>query len=152
MEVRTGLLESMVRAAGPNGPEDDDVRVRPCRPSETWPARREAVTAQGNPRAIFTRAIERGNLLVAETVLRAEIPRPTLLDLLELTALIASKDPGRRGRVTARWLHRYLDARPETTIDDLTFAVAALQALGSAHHARALDALRSLAQTASSAR
>ena len=56
------------------------------------------MTAEGHPRAIFQRAIERHNLAVAETVLRAEIPRPTLLDLLELTALIAQKDPGRRGR------------------------------------------------------
>ena len=36
------------------------------------------MTAQGHPRAIFERAIEHGNLLVAETTLRAEIPRPTL--------------------------------------------------------------------------
>jgi hypothetical protein len=28
-------------------------------------------------------------------------------DLLELTALIAQRDPGRRGRVTARWLQRW---------------------------------------------
>ena len=47
------------------------------------------MTAQGHPRVIFQRAIERGNLTVAEATLRAEIPRPTLVDLLELTALIA---------------------------------------------------------------
>ena len=52
------------------------------------------MTAKGHPRAIFERAIERGNLAVAETVLRSEIPRPTLVDLLELTALIAQTDPG----------------------------------------------------------
>lgn len=62
--------------------------------------------------------IERGNLAVAETVLRAEIPRPTLADLLELTALIAQKDGGRRGRVTARWLQRWLEAAPEANIDE----------------------------------
>ena len=53
------------------------------------------MTAQGHPKAIYMRAIEHGNLLVAETTLRAEIPRPTLTDLLELTALIAIKQPGR---------------------------------------------------------
>jgi hypothetical protein len=42
------------------------------------------------------RAIEHGNLLVAEATLRAEIPRPTLSDLLELTALIAINQLGRR--------------------------------------------------------
>jgi hypothetical protein len=57
------------------------------------------LTAQGHPRAIFHRAIERGNLAVAETTLRAEIPRQTLVDLLELTALIALKEPQRHPRV-----------------------------------------------------
>ena len=41
------------------------------------------MTAQGHPRVIFQRAIERGNLTVAEATLRAEIPRPTPVDLLE---------------------------------------------------------------------
>jgi hypothetical protein len=60
------------------------------------------LTASGHPRSIFECAIERKNLLVAETVLRAEIPRPTMRDLLEITALIAEKDPGRFSRVAAR--------------------------------------------------
>jgi len=104
------------------------------------------VTVKGHPRAIFERAIERGNLAVAETVLRAEIPRPTLGDLLELTALIAQTDPGRRGRVTARWLQRYLEAGVDRTIDEVAFAVAALQALGTASHRGALDVLREIAR------
>jgi len=49
------------------------------------------VTAQGSPRAIFERAIRSGNLRVAEVILRTEIPRPTLVDLLELTALIRAR-------------------------------------------------------------
>jgi hypothetical protein len=104
------------------------------------------LTAHDHPRAIFERAIQRGNLAVAETVLRAEIPRPTLTDLLELTALIAQKDAGRRGRVTARWLQRWLEAAPEAKIDEIAFVVAALQALGTWNHARALDALRDVAE------
>jgi hypothetical protein len=60
------------------------------------------VTAQGHPRAIYERAIERGNLLVAETTLRVEIARPTLSDVLELTALIATKQRERFSRVAAR--------------------------------------------------
>jgi hypothetical protein len=104
------------------------------------------VTAKGHPRAIFERAIERGNLAVAETVLRSEIPRPTLVDLLVLTALIAQTDPGRRGRVTTRWLQRYLEAGVDRTIDEVAFAVAALQALGTASHRGALDALRDIAR------
>jgi len=103
------------------------------------------VTAQGHPRAIFERAIERGNLLVAETVLRAEIPRPTLLDLLELTALIAQKDPRRHGRAAARWLLRWLEQQPEATVDDACLAAQSLQALGGRHHASALATLQSMA-------
>lgn len=48
------------------------------------------MTAQGHPRAIFNRAIEHGNLLIAEATLR-ELGRPTLGELLELTVLIAFK-------------------------------------------------------------
>jgi hypothetical protein len=73
------------------------------------------VTASWHPRTIFERAAERHNLLVAESVLRTEIPRPTLRDLLELTAI---KDPGRFSRVAARWLFKYLEAVEGATIDD----------------------------------
>lgn len=107
------------------------------------------MTAQGHPRAIFEKAIERRNLAVAETVLRTEIPRPTLRDLLELTALIAQRDPGRRGRVTTRWLQRWLEATPHAVMTDVSFVVAALQALGTANHVRALDALREVAARSS---
>lgn len=103
------------------------------------------MTVQGHPRAIYRRAIERGNLLVAETVLRAEIPRPTLADLLELTALIAQKDPRRHGRAACRWLQRWLEAQPDATIDDVVLVAAQLQALGGRRHGRAAEALRELA-------
>jgi hypothetical protein len=112
------------------------------------PGKERVATTQGHPRAIFQRAIERGNLLVAETTLRGEIPRPTLLDLLELTALIAQKDPRRHGRVAARWLHRYLDVRDDATVDDIAYVAVSLQALGGPHHGSALAALRELAQAA----
>jgi hypothetical protein len=81
------------------------------------------LTAQGHPRAIFNRAIERRNLLVAETTLR-ELGRPTLRELLELTILIAERDPRRYSRVSARWLVRYLEQFAEATIDDAAFAAA----------------------------
>jgi hypothetical protein len=104
------------------------------------------VTAQGHPRAVFQRAIERGNLLVAETTLRAEIPRPTLMDLLELTALIATKQPERFSRVAARWLLKYLEAVDDATIHDAAFVAANLQALGGQQHENALTALRDMAE------
>src|ERR1051326_4191371 len=98
------------------------------------PSHGAGLTAQGHPRAIFQRAIERRNLLVAETVLRTEIPRPTLVDLLELTALIALKDPGRFSRVAARWLSKYLEAAGDVTLHDASYVTANLQALGGKHH------------------
>src|SRR4051794_27741955 len=73
-------------------------------------SRSGTLTAQGHPRAIFRRAIDRGNLMVAEVTLR-ELGRPTLVELLELTALIAVKDRRRYGRVAARWMLRYLQVR-----------------------------------------
>jgi hypothetical protein len=114
------------------------------------PANGGAITAQGSPRAIFQKAIERGNLPVAEMTLRVEISRPTLVDLLELTALIALKEPQRHPRVSARWLQRWLEAHPFATLYDAAFAVASLQALGSRHHQQALSALRVMAEEATS--
>jgi hypothetical protein len=101
------------------------------------------LTAQGHPRATFNRAIERGNLLVAETVLR-ELGRPTLGELLELTILIAQRDPRRHARVSARWLLRYLEVRADATIDDAAMVTGCLVALGGARHAEAASALRSV--------
>jgi hypothetical protein len=105
-------------------------------------------TASGHRRAIYIRAIERGNLLVAEATLRAEIPRPTLSDLLELTALIAIKQPERFSRVAARWLLKYLETVDDATIYDAAFIASNLQALGGRQHASALTALRGMAEEA----
>ena len=110
------------------------------------PANGGWLTAQGHPRAIFERAIERGNLLVAETTLRAEIPNPTLTDLLELTALIAQKQPERFSRVAARWLLKYQQAVEYATIYDALFIATNLHALGGRQHANALTALRDIAE------
>jgi hypothetical protein len=89
----------------------------------------------------FDGAVEHGNLLVAETILRSDIPRPSLADLLELTALIAAKDPKRHARVAARRLRRWLDARDDATIYDVALAMSLLQSLGGRHHGSALLAL-----------
>jgi hypothetical protein len=65
------------------------------------------MTAQGHPRAIFTRAIERGNLVAAEASAR-EIGKLTLEEALRLLFLYAEKDPVRYERAALRWLSRYL--------------------------------------------
>ena len=102
------------------------------------------MTATGRPRAIFQRAVSRGNLVVAEVTAR-EMGRISLLEALDLTALIALKDPRRRSRVAARWLQRYLDEHPAATIEDAALAASALAALGGAGHDEAIAALGGLA-------
>jgi hypothetical protein len=110
-----------------------------------------SITAQGQPRATFQRAIDRGNLLVAETVLR-ELGRPTLVELLELTALIAVKDAQRYKRVAARWVIRYLQEKETATLEDVQAVALGLSALGRPRHDEALLALRGMAEEASSRR
>lgn len=78
-------------------------------------------------------------------MLRSEIPRPTLVDLLELVALIAVKDPRRHGRAAARWVQRWLEREPDATVDDIAYVAVSLQALGGRRHGDALAALRDIA-------
>ncbi len=103
------------------------------------------MTAQGHPRAIFNRAIERGSLAIAETTLR-ELGRPTLEELLELTILIAERDPRRHPRVAARWLLRYLEAREDATIEDAAFVASCLAALTGERKTEAASALRAISK------
>jgi hypothetical protein len=77
-----------------------------------------------------------------------EIGRPTLGELLELTILVAERDPRRHARVSARWLLRYLEARADATIDDAAMVTGCLVALGGERHAEAALALRAVAKTA----
>lgn len=101
------------------------------------------MTAEGHPRAVFRRAIERGNLLIAETTARG-IGKVSLLEALELTALIAQKDSRRHGRAGARWMRRYLEEDQIAGLDDVTFVTGCLSALGGHGHDEALEALRAV--------
>ena len=109
------------------------------------------MTAQGHPRAIFKRAIERGNVLVADMTAR-EIGRISLLEALELTALIALKDPRRRARVAARWLLRLLEEHDRATIEEAVLAAGALAALGGPGHDEAHAALAAMTERVTSER
>jgi len=104
------------------------------------------VTAQGHPRAIFRRAIKHGNMLLAEGMAR-ELGRVTLAEALELTALIAHKDPRRHSRYAVRWLRRLLEEHERVTIEEATLAAAALLALGGPTHEQAHSMLTALAET-----
>jgi hypothetical protein len=109
------------------------------------------LTAQGQPRAIFKRAVENGNVLVAEMAAR-ELGRISLEESLALTALVVQKDPGRRSRYTVRWLLRLLQEDENLTIEDAGLAASALGALGGRGHAESLATLTAMAERATGAR
>jgi hypothetical protein len=95
-------------------------RPRLAKPSRPWGG--GTSTSQGHARTVFRRALEHENLLVAEATAK-ELPPFNLTDALELTVLIARKDPRRHPRVAARWLMRYLEERDEATIDEAAMTI-----------------------------
>ena len=97
------------------------------------------MTAQGHPRATFHRAIERRNLLVAETT-AGEWGVIDLTEALDLVCLVAEKPPQRLDAYARRFLARLADERP-LSLAELDLALTALRALPSQ---RAADALRTL--------
>jgi len=97
------------------------------------------MTAQGHPRAVFRRAIERGNLLVAEMTAR-ELGAVSLDEALALVCLVAEHSPERLDAFARRWVAR-LAAECQLTLAELDLAITALRALPSQ---RAADALRAL--------
>jgi hypothetical protein len=58
-----------------------------------------------------------------------EIGRVTIAAALELTALVARKQPERYGRFAARWLCRYLEEHEKATLDDVALLVSNLRSL-----------------------
>ena len=97
----------------------------------------------GSAHANFARALERGNVIVAEASAR-ELGTLRLADALELTALIAKKDRPRSRRLAARWLERWLNETPIPTIDDAAMVAGCLAALGGDAHESAVWSLREL--------
>ena len=95
------------------------------------------MTAQGQPRARFRRAIERKNLLGAETCAR-EMGVVDLVEALDLVALVAEVAPARLDGFARRWLVRLAEERA-LGLGELDIAITALRALPSP---RAREALR----------
>lgn len=72
------------------------------------------MTAPGHPYAEFQRALENGNLWIAEAVAR-DLPRQiSLEDALRLVHLYAEKESPKYERAAMKWLRRYLDERSPT--------------------------------------
>lgn len=103
--------------------------AREHRLSEVTP-QRAAAPSQGRPRTVFPRALQHGNLLVAEATAR-ELDRISLAEALELTILIAQKEPARVPKVGVRWLQRYLEEE-QARLEDVALVVSALSALAGA--------------------
>jgi hypothetical protein len=72
----------------------------------------------------------------------------SLDDALELTLLVARKDPARHPRIAARWLARFLDEDPAVTIDEAGLAASALIALTGAGFQEAVQTLRAVSEQA----
>jgi hypothetical protein len=86
--------------------------------------------------------------VVAAVAAARELPQLSLLDALELTMLIARKDPSRYPRVGARWLQRLLEEHPDVTIEDAGLAASCLIALPGAGYREAAQVLKGMAETA----
>jgi hypothetical protein len=71
--------------------------------------------------------------------------RLTLVEALELTALVSRDDTRRRSRYAARWLTRWLAETPTATLEDATAVVAYLGELGGPRHAEVVASLREIA-------
>jgi hypothetical protein len=68
--------------------------------------------------------------VLAEVTAR-EIGRVTIAEALELTALVARKQPDRYGRFAARWLCLYLEEHEKVTLEDIELLVSSLRSLAS---------------------
>jgi hypothetical protein len=101
------------------------------------------MTAQGHPRAIFARAIERGNLVAAEASAR-EV-KLTLEEALRLVFLYAERDPIRYERAALRWLARYITDGKAVTLLKAQLAVSALAELRAGEREQAAKLLVELA-------
>ena len=84
--------------------------------------------------------------MLAEVTAR-EIGRVTIAEALELTALVARKQPERYGRFPARWLCVYLEEHEKATLEDVARLVSNLRSLASSKdRASALTTLRKAAR------
>jgi hypothetical protein len=81
-----------------------------------------------------------------------DLPQLSLVDALELTILVARKDPRRHPRLAARWLLRYLEEDPHATIEETVLAASSLAALTGVGHEEAAQTLRAMSERATSRR
>jgi hypothetical protein len=102
------------------------------------------LTAQGHPRAIFRRAIERGNVLVAEATAREF--GLSLDEALQLVLLYAAYELAKLERAALRWFVRYLDEGKDVSPLKAQLALAALSELRGGQRDQAAKLLGELAR------
>jgi hypothetical protein len=118
-------------------------------PSGPW---EEAVsTSEGHSYSIFKRAVQRRNVLAAIAAAK-DLPQLSLTDALDLTLLVARKDPHRHERMAARWLLRLLEEDPDVTIQEAALAASSLAALPGAGYPEAAQTLKAMSERASGRR
>jgi hypothetical protein len=84
--------------------------------------------------------------VLAEVTAR-EIGRVTIAEALELTVLVARKQPHRYGRFAARWLCLYLEEHEKATLEDVELLVSSLRSLANPKdHVSTLAILRRAAR------
>jgi hypothetical protein len=105
------------------------------------------MTAQGHPRAIFSRAIGNGNLVAAEASAR-EVENLTLEEALRLLFLYAEKDPARYEKAALRWFGLYLEKGKAVTLLKVQLASSALAQLRGVEREHAAKLLVELATRA----
>jgi hypothetical protein len=94
--------------------------------------------------ADFQRAIQQGNLVVAESVAR-ELGRLSLEEALSLLFLYAEKEPIKFERAALRWLARYVTAVKAVSLLKAQLALAALAELRAGEREQAAKLLTELA-------
>jgi hypothetical protein len=107
-----------------------------------------SMTAQGHPRAIFQRAVERGNLVVAEATAR-ELGQLTLEEAVRLLFLYAEKEPVKFERAALRWLSRYLTEGKAVSLLKAQLALSALAELRAGEREAAAKILTELVRRSS---
>ena len=101
------------------------------------------MASQGQPYAIFRRALERRNLLAAWTA-AAELHVVSLPDALALCLLVRDREPARFARVALRWHARFCAESPGIGLEEGRLVLDLLAAVGGAEPKRAGRALREL--------
>jgi hypothetical protein len=102
------------------------------------------LTAQGHPRAIFKRAIERDNVTMAEATAREFALN--LEEALQLVLLYAAYEPAKVKRAALRWFARYLDEGEGVSLLKAQLALSALAELRAGDDQEAAKLLSDLAR------